>query len=149
MPHHDFHTSWLTMTYNEKNKAFDMVWRTDTEHLETVLNDLQNREIYLENTSVENHIPLINKYIQLNTTLYINAKKQLLSVELIEVTFAETIIHFKPLKYRKKIKSFSMENTLLQKQFPNQKNMVQLNYRGKVSSMLLGEEKTFDRIVLQ
>lgn len=126
-----------------------MIWRTDTEHLETALTAFQKGELHLENTSVEKYIPLINNYIQQNTSLYINAKKQPLSIDLIEVTFSETIIHFKPQKCRKKLKSVSMENTLLQKQYPNQKNMVQLNYRGRMASMLLGSGKTYDRILLQ
>ena len=33
-PTHDFHTSWMNMTYDEKSKEFDITWRTDTEHLE-------------------------------------------------------------------------------------------------------------------
>lgn len=135
-PTHDFHTSWMNFTYDEKNKVFEGEWRTDTEHLEGVLNAFSNKEIHLENSSVEQHIELINNYINKNCRLQINQLNKALQVDIVEVNFAETVVHFKPIKQRKKMKSIQMTNTLLIAQFPNQKNMVQINYKGTMNSML-------------
>ncbi|MDA8886567.1 hypothetical protein OAD66_07535 [Bacteroidia bacterium] len=146
IPQHDFHTSWMNMTYNEKNKEFEITWRTDTEHLEGALSAFSKDEIHLENTSVNTHKILLNKYITANTNLYFNGKNQKLEIDVIEVTFAETTVHFRAIKCRRKLKTVAMNNTLLQALFPNQKNMVQVNYKGKMHSMLLGGSKLFEEI---
>ena len=52
VPQHDFHTSWMNLTFNEKNNQFEVSWRTDTEHLEGVLTSFSGMEIKLENTSI-------------------------------------------------------------------------------------------------
>jgi len=136
------------MTYNEESKEFETTWRTDTEHLEGVLTAYSGGEISLENTSIDEHKSLIHKYIKSNASLDFNHKRQLLEIDVVEVTFAETIIHFKPIKCRRKLKSIAMTNTLLQAQFPNQKNMIQINYQGKMYSMLLGGSKVYEEMAI-
>lgn len=147
-PQHDFHTSWMNMTYNENSKNFDITWRTDTEHLEGVLTAFQKKDIHLDNTTIKEHEKGILSYISANTSLILNKSKQILEIDFIEVNFAETIVHFTPIKCRKKLKMVSMENTLLLAQFPNQKNMVQINYLGKMYSMLLGGTKVYDEVAI-
>jgi len=137
------------MTYDENKKVFEITWRTDTEHLEGVLTAFGQQEILLESTSIEKHKALINRYIQSNTNLLFNSKEQALEIETIEVTFAETIVHFKPIKCKRKLKIVAMNNTLLQAQFPNQKNMVQVNYKGKMYSMLLGGSKIYEEVKIE
>ncbi len=146
-PQHDFHTSWMNMTYNEKSKAFETTWRTDTEHLEGVLTAFGKQEIHLENGTIDDQYELISEYIDAHTTLYLNKKKQRLAISVVEVTFAETIVHFEPIKCKRKLKTVSMENTLLTSLFPNQKNMVQVNYLGKMYSMLFEKLKTSEKLV--
>ena len=148
IPQHDFHTSWMNLTFNEKNNQFEVSWRTDTEHLEGVLTSFSGAEIKLESTSTEDHKVLLNKYINKNTSILFNQQKQLLEVDVVEVTFAEVVIHFKPINYKRKLKSVTVASTLLQMVFPNQKNMVQLNYKGKMYSMLLGGSKTIEEVFL-
>jgi hypothetical protein len=38
---------------------------------------------------------------------------------------------------------------LLQAQFPNQKNIVQINYKGKMYSMLLGGSKVYEQVAIE
>ena len=139
----------MNITYNEKSKVFESNWRTDTEHLEGVLTAYAEKEIHLDNSTSGIHKMLINNYITDNSALYLNAKNQNLIIDIIEVNFAETIVHFKPIKCRHKLKQVSMQNTLLQKQFPNQKNMVQVNYKGKTYSLLLGANKLYEEITIE
>ncbi len=136
------------MTYNEDNKEFECTWRTDTEHLEGVLTAFSEEEIHLESSTIDNHKELINKYIKKNSSLQFNGKNQSLKVAIIEVNFSEAIIHFAPLKCSQKLKTVAMQNTLLIDKFPNQQNMIQINYKGKMYSMLLGAAKTYDIIQL-
>ena len=145
-PQHDFHTSWMNMTYKEKNKEFDISWRTDTEHLEGVLSEFSDTVVLLENTKSDEYKYLINKYINEHFQLYFNDKNQKLAIETIEVTFADTHVHFKPVKCKRKLKKVSTQNTLLLSLFPNQKNMVQINYRGEMYSMLLSKAKIRDNL---
>ena len=75
-----------------------------------------------------------------------NGKKQRLLVSIVEVNFSETTIHFKPLDCTRKLKEVTMQNDMLVAQFPNQKNMVQVNYKGEMFSMLFSAMKTFNSI---
>jgi hypothetical protein len=145
-PQHDFHTSWMNMTYDEKNKEFEITWRTDTEHLEGAIQaHLKNSKFILTDSTSSS---VLTAYIDDNVNLNFNGKNQNLRVDIVESTFAETIIHFKPIKCRRKLKTVSMENSLLQAQFPNQKNMVQINYKGEMYSMLLGGVKVYEEVAI-
>jgi hypothetical protein len=145
-PTHDFHTSWMNMTYDEKNKEFEITWRTDTEHLEGAIQaHLKNSKFILTDSTSSS---VLTAYINDNVNLNFNGKNQNLRVDIVESTFAETIIHFKPIKCRRKLKTVSMENSLLQAQFPNQKNMVQINYKGEMYSMLLGGVKVYEEVAI-
>ncbi len=145
-PQHDFHTSWMNMTYDEKNKEFDITWRTDTEHLEGAIQaHLKNSKFILTDSTSSS---VLSTYINDNVNLNFNGKNQNLRVDIVESTFAETIIHFKPIKCRRRLKTVSMENSLLQAQFPNQKNMVQINYKGEMYSMLLGGVKVYEEVAI-
>jgi hypothetical protein len=145
-PNHDFHTSWMNMTYDEKNKEFDITWRTDTEHLEGAIQaHLKNSKFILTDSTRSS---VLSTYINDNVNLKFNGKNQNLRVDIVESTFAETIIHFKPIKCRRKLKTVSVENSLLQAQFPNQKNMVQINYKGEMYSMLLGGVKVYEEVAI-
>jgi hypothetical protein len=145
-PQHDFHTSWMNMTYDEKNKEFEITWRTDTEHLEGAIQaHLKNSKFILTDSTSSS---VLTAYINDNVNLNFNGKNQNLRVDIVESTFAETIIHFKPIKCRRKLKTVSMENSLLQAQFPNQKNMVQINYKGEMYSMLLGGVKVYEEVAI-
>jgi hypothetical protein len=146
LPTHDFHTSWMNFTYNEKQKEFDITWRTDTEHLEAVLSKRGNSEVILSNETIDSFEFLLNLYVDENVDLYINKKRKAMKVDVVEVNFAETIVHFKPIKYRRKIKSFAMSNVLLTEMFPGQQNMVQLNYKGKTGSMLFEGTHTYSKL---
>ncbi|MGB0850457.1 MAG: DUF6702 family protein [Bacteroidia bacterium] len=148
-PAHDFHTSWMNMTYIEKNKEFEVTWRTDTEHLEGVLTAYSGQDIHLENNTIEQHISRIESYIKDNTDLRFNKNHMSLSISIIESTFAETIVHFEPIKCRGKLKNVAMNNTLLLAQFPNQKNMLQINYKGEMYSMLFSKNKPSNNVIIQ
>jgi hypothetical protein len=137
----------MNMTYDEKSKEFDITWRTDTEHLEGAIQAHIDNASFVSTDSTSSAV--LSAYIEDNVNLNFNGKNQNLRVDIIESTFAETIIHFKPIKCRKKLKSVSMKNTLLQAQFPNQKNMVQINYKGKMYSMLLGGVKVYDEVEIK
>lgn len=137
------------MTYDESAKEFNITWRTDTEHLEGVLTAFSSEEIRLENATIDKHASLIDKYIRSRTSLALNDKNIVFEVNIVEVTFAETIVHFKAIPCRRKLKALAMENTLLLDRFPNQKNMVQVNYYGKMYSLLLSQAATFEKINLE
>ena len=148
-PSHDFHTSWMNMTYNEDKKEFSCTWRTDTEHLEGVLSAFSDGEIHLESSTIDTHKDLIDRYIKKKSRLQFNGKNQVLTVDVIEVNFSETIIHLKPLKCARKLKSVAMENNMLIDKFPNQQNMIQVNYKGKMYSMLLSGIKTYEMVKIE
>jgi hypothetical protein len=87
-------------------------------------------------------------YLGENLSLKLNEKSTKLEIDFIEVNFAETVVHFKPIECRRKLRKVEMTNTLLTAQFPNQKNMVQINYKGQMYSMLLGSGKNFAKVTV-
>jgi len=149
LPNHDFHTSWMNFTYNEKQKEFEITWRTDTEHLEGVLSAFSGNEIHLENATVDQHTALINNYINKHFKLKMNSVNRSFTIAIVEVNFAETVVHFNPIKQRKKLRNLEMNNSLLIAQFPNQKNMFQLNYKGKTNSLLFDGTHTSGKLSLK
>ena len=145
-PTHDFHTSWMNITHNDKTKAFNSSWHTDTEHLESCLSVFSDKEIHLDNQLTTAQKKIIENYLIEHFSISIDGKKKNLNVGTIEVNFAETFIHLNPIKHQKKISNITIDNRLLIRQFPNQKNMVQINYEGSKYSMLLNNKKTSDSI---
>ncbi|MEY2924519.1 MAG: hypothetical protein RLZZ337_1067 [Bacteroidota bacterium] len=142
LPTHDFHTSWMNFTYDEKKHELIGEWRTDTEHLEaTIAKRINQEDFKLSDTMVQ--VPYgLALYLSEHLKLKINGKPIALQIAQLEVNFAETTIHFKPIKKRCNIKSVTMKNTLLTSQFPNQQNMFQLNYKGKMYSLLFSSINT-------
>ena len=141
-PTHDFHTSWLNITYDKVKKEFNSSWHTDTEHLEAVLSSFSSNEVHLETNLTDDQKRLLQDYLSANYSISINGKKSAITVATVEVNFAETFIHLSPQKHKKKISTITVKNQLLVEQFPNQKNMVQINYEGKKYSMLMNSQKT-------
>jgi hypothetical protein len=146
---HDFHTSWMNITHNEAKKVLETNWTTDLEHLEFCVSEKFKTEIVFEKTHPDAVNAYLNAYLQEHTELRLNGKKQKLEVAFFELNITEITVHFKPIKCRRPLKTLVMQNTLLLKEFPNQKNMVQLNYKGKMYSMLLGKEKPTDQILVE
>ena len=137
------------MTYDEDKKEFACTWRADTEHLEGVLTAFSEKEIHLESTTIDKHKSLINRYIKKNSALKFNGKNQDLIAAVIEVNFSEITIHFESLKCTRKLKSVEMENNMLIDKFPNQQNMIQINYKGEMYSMLLSATKVYEKVSIE
>lgn len=146
IPHHDFHTSWMNMTYNEGSKFLESEWLTDTEHLEAVLTNYSGKEIILDDHTVSKHTELLERYINDHLEIDINNKTIYLEIEVIQLTFAEITVRFKPISQRRKIRTMDVQNSLLLHLFPNQKNMVQVNYCGEKKSLLLSAKTTLGTI---
>ena len=142
----DFHTSWMNITYDEVKKEFNSSWHTDTEHLEAVLSSFSSNEVHLETNLTDDQKRLLQDYLSANYSMSINGHKSEISIATAEINFAETFIHLNPIKYKKYISSITIKNHLLVEQFPNQKNMIQINYEGKKYSMLMNSQKTEDSI---
>ena len=136
LPSHDFHTSWMTFTFNEDKSQFEAEWRTDTEHFEAVLSEFTKSEVRFDTDSIEVYYPAIQKYIQKHCKLTLNGRTQALNLEIVELNFSEMIVHFEPIGYRRKLRKISMSNSLLTSLFANQSNMVQIFYKGGKYSML-------------
>jgi hypothetical protein len=136
----------MNITYDEVKKEFNSTWHTDTEHLEAVLTAFSSNKVHLETNLTDDQKRLLDNYLNANYSISINGKKSVMTVATVEVNFAETFIHISPQKHKKKISTITVKNKLLVEQFPNQKNMVQINYEGKKYSMLMNSQKTEDSI---
>ena len=62
------------MTYDEKNKEFEITWRTDTEHLEGAIQaHLKNSKFILTDSTSSS---VLSTYINDNVNLKFNGKNQ-------------------------------------------------------------------------
>lgn len=139
----------MNITHNEDKKILETQWTTDLEHLEYCISEKFKTNVVFENTHPDAVVSYLNGYIQEHIILELNGKKQKFQVAFFELNITEITVHFKPIKCRRPLKELAMTNTLLIKEFPNQKNMVQLNYKGEMHSMLLGKAKPSDRILVE
>lgn len=141
-PEHDFHTTFMNITYQDDKKVFEIDLTTDTEHFEHVINQWADTTIKLgEPSEIKNADALINRYIKQHIKLQLNGKAIPLYLDVKQVNFAETSLHFKAVKHKRKVKRVKMHNTFMINDFPNQKNLVKFNYRG-ISNNLLFTDKT-------
>lgn len=139
----------MNITHNEDKKILETQWTTDLEHLEYCISEKFKTNVVFENTHPDAVVSYLNGYIQEHIILELNGKKQKFQVAFFELNITEITVHFKPIKCRRPLKELAMTNTLLIKEFPNQKNMVQLNYKGEMHSMLLGKAKPSDHILVE
>lgn len=146
-PEHDFHTTFMNITYQDDEKVFEIDLTMDTEHFEYSINQWADTTIRLgEPSEISNADYLINKYIKQNISLKVNGKSIPMTLELKQVNFAETTLHFKTVKHKKKVKHVKMRNTFMINNFPNQKNLVKFNYKGVSNNMLFTDKVTEQEI---
>lgn len=141
IPLHDFHTTILNLTYQDDKKTFSIDLRLDTEHIEYVLNKTYDVKL---NLGESNEDPMANQLLEdyLNTHIrtQLNGRTINLKIEQKEVNFADTYIHFKAFGFKKKLKEVKMHNSFMINDFPSQKNLVKVNYKGISKNMLFDLE---------
>ncbi|MFY0644077.1 MAG: hypothetical protein JXR19_06395 [Bacteroidia bacterium] len=143
-PTHDFHTSVMNFTYKDDEKHFQIDLNLDTEQFEYFLNQQSKNDVSLDVDIDDELEELIEDAINEHIKLRLNGSVKPLKLSVVEVTYAETILQFEPICYRRKLKSFEMSNSLLFTNFPKQKNLVKVNYRGEVRSLLFQIEHQKD-----
>ena len=114
--------------------------------MEAVLSAFSSKEVHLETNLTDDQKRLLQDYLSANYSMSINSHKSEISIATAEINFAETFINLNTIKYKKYISSITIKNHLLVEEFPNQKNMIQINYEGKKYSMLMNSQKTEDSI---
>lgn len=136
-PAHDFHTTFMNLTYQDDEKSFEIDLTVDTEHFEHVINEFSDTTLRLgEPNEHADADKWISKYIRKTIKVQMNGKNIPLELRVKEVNFAETTLHFKPVKHKRKLKNTSIRNSFMINDFPNQKNLVKINYKGNSKSML-------------
>ena len=145
-PTHDFHTSVMNFSYKDDERHFEIDLNLDSEQFEYFLNQQSENSFSLDDELDEQTRAFIEDVINDNVKVYMNGSLKLLKLSLMEVTYAETILYFEPLCYKRKLKRFEMHNALMFYNFPNQKNLVKLNYKGEMKSFLFQQDHQADQV---
>lgn len=142
---HDFHTSLAEMEYNQQSKTFEVALRVFTDDLENALKVNNNgaKVVVSNTTEADSHIA---RYISNNFQL-LDKKKQAKAFKLIgkEIEGDVTWIYFE-LSGVDKLEGLNLVNKVLIESFSDQKNIVNINYKGNKNSFLLDTEKASTRL---
>ena len=144
-PAHDFHTTILNFVYDADEKSYQIDLEVDTEQFSYALDRTYGRNLRMgepdEDPACDSLIQaLVNAQIQCR----LNRRSIRFELDTKEVTFAESVLHFKPVRYRWKLCKMHMDNNLLIDFFPKQKNLVNLAYKDRKYSMLFDFEHRSD-----
>jgi len=138
---HDYHTTLMSLQYNEEQKQFEAELMIETDHFEYAVNKYFTTDLHLgENNEVEDCNVLIEAYLSKTIQLFINKKKVELYMDDKEVDYKMTTIRFLPVPQKKRVKQLKMINKMMLEQFPRQQNLVQVYYKKEQASFLFGSD---------
>jgi len=134
---HPFHVSVSEIFYNEKNESFEITMKVFTDDLENALRAYSKYDIYLDDNLDEKGISKwIREYLQLNFSLEVNGQK-------VEPLFLgaeaemDAVWCYLEVRDIRNIKSIHVHNSVLMELFPDQVNLVHVDYAGKIKSLQL------------
>jgi len=143
-PFHDFHETLFSLEWNSKERKFQGSLIADSEHFSQSLSKFFNDQIQLDALEkAESDQKIITKYLNHHIKMYANGKQYHWEVSIIEVTYADIIIHVSSKKMPRKFSAISILNTFMLDEFPNQKNLLKVNYLNQPWSYLFRANDTF------
>lgn len=143
-PGHDFHETLFSLEWNSKDRKFQGSLIADSEHFSQSLSKFFNTKIQLDALEeAESDKKLITKYLNHHIKMFAKGKQNNWEVTIIEVTYADIIIHISSEKMPKKLSAISMVNTFMFDEFPKQKNLLKINYLNQQWSYLFRSNDTF------
>ncbi|HET8753284.1 MAG TPA: DUF6702 family protein [Salinimicrobium sp.] len=141
---HKFYLSVTEIEYNSENKSLQVISRVFTDDMEAVLKERYNSEIFL--TRKKEHPDadaFLKKYIEQRLKIVVNGELQKLNY-LGKKYDNDQLVLFIEVENVPEIKSISVENKILTGLFPDQKNVVHIEFQGKTKSLLLTRDNESD-----
>ena len=127
---HPLHFSVTNIDYNKENKSFDISLKIFTNDLENAINKNYEKKINLKEDKSDETNTLINKYIKSNFSIIIDGKKmdkKKFVFKDVKSNENSTWIYYEYIKI-KKIKTVSIQNSILMDIFNDQTNLIVFKY---------------------
>lgn len=134
---HKFYVSATDIEYNERQRSLQVISHVFTDDLESLLKTRYNKELYLikegEHPAADE---FVKQYFQDKLHITVNGKKRSLKYLGKEYDKDQLLVYIE-VEDVEPVKSIKVENAVLTDLFPEQKNVVKVEYGGKIKSLLL------------
>lgn len=138
---HKFYVSATNIEYNEHNKSLQIISHVFTDDLEKLLQERYSKDLFLlkegEHPRADSYI---QKYFQDKLHIRVNGKELELNYLGKEYDKDELLVYIE-VKNVEPIRSIFVENGVLTDIFPEQKNVVKVEYKGTIKSLLLSRSE--------
>ncbi|WP_461096762.1 DUF6702 family protein [Spirosoma luteolum] len=143
-PAHDFHASVTQMTYNVKERSFELSIRAFTDDLEKALSATTGTKVHL--TTGTKFDPIIEKYVRAHVA-YMTPQKQPRPLTYVghEVEADAHWIYLE-MPYTEPFRGGVMKQDLLMDLFDDQVNMVNLQYQGQKKTFVFRKNQAVQEV---
>ena len=137
---HKFYVSATDIKYNEEQQALQIISHVFTDDLENLLRTRYSKELFLtkekEHPSADQYV---ERYFQDKLRISVNGEQRKLNYLGKEYDKDQLLVYIE-IENVEPIKTIGVENAVLTDLFPDQKNVIKVNYGGKIKSLLLMKE---------
>ena len=134
---HKFYVSATDIQYSEESESLQIISHVFIDDLEKLLKERYNDELFLLN---EDEHPdadaFIERYFQDKISIMVDGKEKQLNYIGKEYDNDQLLVYLE-VKDVKPFKNIWVENGVLTDLFPEQKNVVKVDHKGKIKSLLL------------
>ena len=135
---HKFYVSATDIEYNEQNKSLQIIAHVFIDHLEKLLKARYSEDLFLlkegEHPQADSYV---QKYFHDKFNISVNGKPLKLKYLGKEYDKDELLVYIE-VENVEPIHSITFENAVLTDMFPEQKNVIKVEYKGTIKSLLLG-----------
>ena len=136
---HKFYVSVTEIEYNEKVQSLQIISRVFIDDFEDLLKKRYDKDLRLgkkvETSNVSQHI---NKYLKQKLELTVDGKP--VAFELLGKEYDnDMLVLYIEVPEVKFFKNITVRNTILMDLFPEQKNLVHVEHKGKTKSLILAD----------
>lgn len=137
---HKFYVSATNIQYKEEQQSLQIISHVFTDDLEDLLQTRYSKDLYLvkgeEHPEADRYI---QRYFQDKLHISVNGKKRKLNYIGKEYEKDQLLVYIE-VEDVEPLKNISVENAVLTDLFPEQKNVIKIEYGGKIKSLLLMRE---------
>lgn len=138
---HKFYVSVTDIEYNEKEKSLQIISRVFIDDLEKLLKERYKKDLFLlkkgEHPEADAYV---QRYFQDKLKIEVNGKERTLKYLGKEYDNDELLLYIE-VENVEPFSQIEVENTVLTDIFPEQKNIIKVENKGKVKSLLLMRDK--------
>ncbi len=144
---HKFYVSVTEIEYNEEVQSLQIISRVFTDDLEALLRERYNPSIKLLSNGDKGEVEAnLKKYLGQKFRVQVNGKRYEVNYLGKEYEDDMTLMYLE-VPNVSSVKSVKIKNAVLTDLFPEQKNLIHVELRGKTKSLILTAERDEDELI--